>query len=627
MPDPHSTKPLGAWLFPLLAAFLLAALFGTRLLNDADLGFHLKSGEWIVENHWAPSTDSFTATRSGQPYLDMEWLYQLFLYLGYRLGGYSLLTLGHTALALLAFFVLWVRLKGTGSPVGMMVPVFIVAVLASEDRFRVRPEVLSWVLLGLTLWILETRARGGKDRLGLLPVLQWVWINTEGLFFIGPAVMGIYLLSEWFDGKNKDPRLGRIFLFSLGACLLNPHLLKGLAFPLSFLSALGSSEVFKYMVREFQPPWTYVPAPFASVPGFLWAYKLFSLFLIGGIAVTFKQRRLRDELMAGFFFLFSVSAIRNIPLFMLACAPLAVQCWKDLPWPWLKKSSDRLLFKPLTAVALALFILGFCARVITSAHYVDNRLSDRFGWGLDPLAQPEEACTYLARNHIEGKVVNDLDSGDWLDWRGPVKPFIDGRLDVMGTEFFTEYARSQLEGGLGTLLIDHPADILLFNPLLTPQWMADLQARSDWRLVHLDGVAAVYLKKGFRDDLPTLDIHGLLSKEGIDPSLSTQTTTLLSAAQPPWGQRLWDDFTQPTTYPGKLMNLGIFCGYSGHPTEAELFLLEGIRRSQGRYFDFYYNLGLLYVYAGRREEAFLCMRRVLEERPREPTALKILGLP
>lgn len=211
---PSLILPQKTWLYPLLAAFLLAVLFGIRLTNDADMGFHLKSGQWILQNHGLPTPDHFTYTRSGQEYLDMEWLYQVPLYLGYRLGGYPLVSLAHIVLALLAFGLLWGRLRAGGAPHWMAVLLFIAAVLASEPRFRVRPEILTWVLLSATLWILELRLNRRGDFLFLLPFLQWFWVNTEGLFFIGLALMVFHLLAGLAHDRKIDSKLLKISFFS-----------------------------------------------------------------------------------------------------------------------------------------------------------------------------------------------------------------------------------------------------------------------------------------------------------------------------------------------------------------------------------------------------------------------------
>ena len=642
-----NTRRIGPWIFPLLASFLLAALFGLHRLSDSDAGFHLAEGRWIWENHSIPSIDTFTYTVAGRPYLDMEWLYQLGLYLLWRIGSYPLLTLVHVGLALLAFYLLWIRLRATKAGPALSVAIFSLAVLASESRFRVRPELLTWVLLGLTLWILEraennagsskkiipsppegeggVRGKGvDANFLYLLPFVQLLWVNTEGLFFVGPVVMGIYLLSGLFHSRKLDPPLLKYSAISLALCMANPHFLNGFLFPFSFLSTLGSSDMYQATVQEFQSPWASHLNAHAQGRLYVAAYKFFCFFLFIVLLATSRKRKLHEWLLTLFFFALSASALRNIPLLLLACAPLSATCRDQ--WDWLKKWQSPFFARPFVASMLALLLLGLGARVVTSAYWVENRLTTRFGLDLDKESEPERACRFLSENHLDGRYISDLDSGDWLDWEGPSKSFIDGRLDVMGKDFFTTYNQSKTPGGINALIVQFHPDIFVFKPLVCPTWAADLIGMSDWRLVYMDSLCDVFVRKGYADKVPTLEDGKLLSENGVDPAILSQTTSLLSLQPPPAWSRWLEGFFRPSDYRNDLLNLGIFCANPIHAQTAECFFLEGIRQTQGKYFDFYYNLGLIYAYTGRIPQATLCMRRVLLDKPDDPTARQIVDI-
>src|SRR5271165_5036696 len=66
-------------------------LAGLRTLTVTDLGWQLATARWIVQHHQIPSTDVFSYTAQGQP-----WVYpvgaSLILDRAYLLGGYALLT-------------------------------------------------------------------------------------------------------------------------------------------------------------------------------------------------------------------------------------------------------------------------------------------------------------------------------------------------------------------------------------------------------------------------------------------------------------------------------------------------------------------------------------------------------
>ena len=221
-------------------------------------------------------------------------------------------------------------------------------------------------------------------------------------------------------------------------------------------------------MNEFQRPWSYRLPPHSPAPLYLFFYKTFSFFLAAGLIAAFKKRKSMSGFWPCFFFALSASAVRNIPLFVLACAPLAAACWSNQLGPFFQKFPIPPLYRSMAAFALALFLLGFSARVITNAHSVSSHLSDRFGFGLDQQAQPVQACGFLVENKLDGKILNDLDDGDWLDWQGPQKTFIDGRLDVMGADFFTEYSKSQLPGGAAALAARYQPEFFLQPASNTP---------------------------------------------------------------------------------------------------------------------------------------------------------------
>jgi hypothetical protein len=62
-----------AFLMPILVLFRCATGVGW-LLSDSDTGWHIRTGEWILNKRRIPSTDLFSFTRTGQPWFAWEWL-------------------------------------------------------------------------------------------------------------------------------------------------------------------------------------------------------------------------------------------------------------------------------------------------------------------------------------------------------------------------------------------------------------------------------------------------------------------------------------------------------------------------------------------------------------------------
>jgi len=66
---------------------LLAGPLSNRPLADADIGWHIRTGEQILATHSLPRTDPFSSTMQGQPWFAWEWLYDIALGILHRAGG------------------------------------------------------------------------------------------------------------------------------------------------------------------------------------------------------------------------------------------------------------------------------------------------------------------------------------------------------------------------------------------------------------------------------------------------------------------------------------------------------------------------------------------------------------
>ena len=99
----------------------------SRLLLDSDTGWHLRTGEWIMQHGRVPVVDMFSFTRAGQPWFAWEWLWDLmfgWLHLHTGLAGVALVSLAVVALSLVVVFRTALRRSGN---------VFIVVALTIAD--------------------------------------------------------------------------------------------------------------------------------------------------------------------------------------------------------------------------------------------------------------------------------------------------------------------------------------------------------------------------------------------------------------------------------------------------------------------------------------------------------------
>ncbi len=612
------------WLDPVLSCFILLICLSIRKISDPDLGYHLRIGQWIVENRQVLRREIFTFTASNHEFIDIYWLYQVFVYSFYKLGGYGLLTLLNTGLILLAFGVLWKRLRDLEAPAWIYGPLFLLTLLASERRFQVRPEIPTWIFLGLTLWVLESRSERNRDYLFLLPILQGVWANMHGLFPLGWAVTGVYFAGQYLHTGKPDWKLLGYGGCSILASLANPYFLKGALFPFIYLRELGPGSPFQRTIYEFRSPWFLWKGPgFHPV---LLAYGFFTLLLAGLLLSTFRKRKIQDYVLTGLFFYLSLQANRNMSLFMLATAPLAGLCARDLGWNVSLSGRGKAL-KQGAALLFSLLPLVLALRVATGAYYVDLGIPEQAGLGVDEWELPVHGAEFLAQNHLEGRILNHLNCAGWLIWKGPQKVFIDGHHEVMGEDLYEDYLSVWQPDGLRRLSDQYGIQVIFFPPsfLYSKGWTLQLSKMPDWRLVYLDCSAAVFLRDGYAPQVPALTGGPFLQGMGVSLPSPSERTALLEAPRVSPLEVFFDGFYHPLPYPRDLLLLAEFCSLYVKPDWAEPLFLEAIRRSRGRLNDTYAGLGTLYFLLHRYDDARLCVAKLLEKDPDNPVARWILG--
>lgn len=590
------------------------------------MGYHLKSGQWIIQNHAFPGKDPFTYTAAKRDYVDTYWVYQVALYILYKLGSYSLITWVNALLLVMIFYIIHLRMRLAGIPLWIGVPLFLAAILGCETRFIVRPEIATCLWLALTLFLLEKRLKQKPAPLFLFPLIQLIWSNMHGLFILGWFAMAAFIVTGWINEKRLDKGLLKYSFLSAAASFLNPYFIKGVIFPLLIFPQLNGT-VFKANIAELQSPWAMnTNGHYLFVPSLaLNSYRVMSVLCLILLFATFRKRKAHEILVGASFIYLSAVAIKNIPLFFVAALPIMAQCLKDLEWESWRKAGNFLASKKWVPISLCFLILLIGLRVITNAYYISDRREDRFGAGIDEEKQPQRSVEFLIENKLDGVILNQMNAGGWLDWQGPQKTFIDGRGEVTGNDFFAEYMTSFNPGGLAKLAEKYKADIIFFNPFAAPTWIIYLKQMQDWRLVYLDEYFAIYLRKDYAPEVPVLDDSSLLKERGIPSNIADDASRLIKLS-PSAFQTWMNGFFHRQAYPDGLFTMAMFEFYNSHFETAEALFLEAINRTGGKYYEFDLNLGSMYYYMKKYDYSRICMDRVLEEASDNSVAHQILAL-
>ena len=610
--------------------FFLALLLSIRKVSEMDLGFHMRAGKWILEHRSWPRTDPFTYTVTYHPYIEIHWLYQLILVGLYHVGGSAGLVFSHAGFILAAFLIVTFAARcHLRSPLSLA-PILLIGVLSSEIRFMLRPETVSWILLAATYYLLERRIRGQSSPLWILPIIHLLWVNMQGLFILGWILAACFFAGGFVETGKIDRSLAIWSIASVIVCFINPYFHRGVFFPLTLLTRLSGENPFGQNISEFTSPWRLkltFALPFYPRAS-LWSYYIFSVFSTGALIFTMRRYRIREFLIFASFFVLSIQAIRNIPLFILVAIPVTAHSLAEIARGFYGKEkkegrksqpSNILLFfmkkktRRIFAGFLIILTFGACVRVITNRHYICDRREDRFGWSLSNTILPVGAADFLIEKKITGPIFNHLNFGGYLMWKLGQPVLIDGRLEVMGEKFYKEYLTAERD--ITGLLKKYPSDVVVFPFLVQRSWLQQLRRMAEWRLVYFDHTSAVFFRQGALTHMRKIEFPDK-TPGGIEIPVSREARAeiLHIPRRIAWAQG-WEGFIQKQEFPTIPMQTGIFYYYIDDLDRAEAFLLEALEQSQGRYYEVYNNLGAVYNKKKMMPESSLCYRIVLKHDP------------
>lgn len=512
---------IARWLMPSIGEVLFLAILlnilvqGNALLGDPDTGMHIRAGDYILETLSIPKTDIFSHTMLGQPWIAHEWLSEVLFSLIHRIAGLKGLVVT-TALVISATFMVLFRLL-LARQVSLLLAVMmtILAADTSSIHWLVRPHVISMFLTTVWYFLLDSHQRS-RNRVYLypLPFLMALWVNLHVAYFTGLVLIGIYLLGNWCDflfcpqwndrKKHKQlmAALGSAGAVCLGAVLLNPNGYKILFLPFQFLN----SEYILNHISEMVSP---------SFHGFSF-FELYLLLTVVVLCLSPKKLGFIEIGLLVFYIHMALFAGRFIPIFAVIAAPIIGQQIQSLltqdsaPLGFsgvLRLIADKFLaLSGRMQLLSAVFKKHLMAMGVLVALWIlllnGGRVGERtvLDYQFDNAAFPVEAADFIKANRFTGNMYNSYGFGGYFIYRFYPDPndrvFMDGRaVDLYGEEFFekTFSAVDGLQPGWKAVLEQYHVNWIVYQTNSTLSRV--LFESPDWVLIHVDKVAAIFVKK------------------------------------------------------------------------------------------------------------------------------------
>ncbi len=496
----------GIWAVVLLLLYLR----GTPIA-DGDTWWHLATGRWMATTGQIPTTDPFSWTATGQPWVNQEWLGNLLLWGAYWVAGQAgplLLVAAVAAAAILGTYQIG-RLRGGSAPASAL----LAAVAVGELLFltTVRPQVFSWLGSVIVVYGLERTIRSdrGWPLLGLLVPGMILWAQLHGAYLYGVGIVAWYGLvlvgTPGTTARGVPWRRRGLHLFGLAAAMelavgINPNGPALWAYPLAGLASAANSQ----WMAEWQSPdfhadnWFWLFALLAGLLGVIGV----SAVAAGGRAATSWGRPWLVALGAsaagpagraawgllGWSVLGTLYQQRHVPLVFLLGVPVLTPLigvgLARLPTGW-----GRWPGRVWAAAALGVVVLYGGARVSLAGGpagllpYWNNAIYYPTQALTDPAVR-----TLLRDPHQH--LLNYYTWGGYLIWEG-IRPAIDGRQYLYGDAALATYVRlTRLAPGWRTIL-DQQAIDLVFYPTEAGLTGA-LADRPEWQVVYTDAVVTLY---------------------------------------------------------------------------------------------------------------------------------------
>ena len=385
----------------LALGFPLGIASTARTFGDGDTSWHVAVGRWIGQQGHIPTTDPFSFTAFGKPWVAMEWPADLLFAGAFHLFGYAGLA-AITAAAIMALnTILLLYLRSRIGPIGLVIVILTMDVVLSAFMLA-RPHVLVWPLLAGWTALLARSSETGRPPPLWSALLLTVWANLHGSFPMAAIVGGFLALDALIATQWKTLRQWLVFA---AVCLV--------AICLQVNGVAGIIQPFRvanlktlHLIAEWLPTTT------NNSPQFYGA-----LLLVLGILLWRGMRIPIGRLLL------------LLTMLMLAFMQLRHQSWFAIvaaviiPPLLGKKTEPRGNSLPVLAAAIPLLL----ARAM---------------WPLTPpesVANPRSLLAHVPADLRSQPVFNEYSFGGPLILAG-IRPYIDGRSEMYGDAFMTDYS-------------------------------------------------------------------------------------------------------------------------------------------------------------------------------------------
>jgi len=410
------------------------------LLADADLGWHIRTGDYILSTHTVPHHDLYSFSKPGAPWYAWEWLTDVLASGLHTAAGLKGIVLAAGVLISVFATSLIRRMALKGSHIMVALAIALLGVGSASIHFLARPHILTLVLLSFSVWMIESDREQNSRRIWWLVPLTIVWTNLHGGFLALIAVLGLTTigtaLEVWLGGSGtlrSAFRYAKITAACAAASLINPY---GWNLHIHVGDYLQSDWI-RSVVQEFQSP------SFRTEN--MMQFEALMLVGIMVAATLFRRRRIVEGLWIVYWAHMALGSVRHVPVFVAVATPILAAELTVWWTAWTASSKKSSLPGILNQIAKDC-LPGFCrgsmwpAMVVLALVFIGEPIK----WPRDfpEVMFPTEMVHANLDLIGKSKLLTTDQWGDYLIYTDPkLKVFVDGRSDFYGPEVGGEYLK------------------------------------------------------------------------------------------------------------------------------------------------------------------------------------------
>ena len=495
------TKKRFSFFIPSIGDFIFLSLFlflsfsaGSELLNDCDTGYHIRAGEYIIENLSIPKKDIFSFHTPPIPWTAHEWLSEVIMAIVHRSFGLTGIVIFFSFLLSLVYYLLFKMVRADKGDIIITTFIVLFVLAVSQIHWLARPHIFSLLLMVIWYYLLDQYQYNHKNHLLFFPPMMLLWVNLHGGFLAGFMLLGIYLfgnLVKFFisEGAEKDNYkkkirlLGLITMACLMFCIINPYGYRILLFPFN----LVSNKLIMNHVNEFMSP------NFHTLNARLFEFLL--LFMLTVFLFSKVRLNIIELLMVLLFTHMSLYSGRYIPLFSIIVAPILVKRLQLMVEQadgkfikFFKKRSDNISAIDASTKGFLWPIIGvILVTFIARGGNVDFKFDEK--------TKPVAAVEFMKKEQLRGNMFDNDEFGDYIIYAAwpEYKVFFDGRSDMYGVDILKDYIKvTAIKPGWDEVLKKYDIEWIIYNA--NSALSLFLMENEDWALIYADKVANIFVK-------------------------------------------------------------------------------------------------------------------------------------